>query len=160
MRKRKYIRVTDIMSRTDGKGVPFAVRIFGKNTSVMAVDRNQKDDKIGFVIDFTDLKFGIASKYDIKRGGNLVPYASDLYEQDSKEEFYKVALILTKQSLKRQIKMLRQLIKKYDAGKYAWPITSKNIKSYRKSLEQDIKAAASIDTTEKDLQFFKEYIRD
>jgi hypothetical protein len=166
MDKRKYISEESINSRTDGKGKSFAQYIHGENTRVMFVDRNQGPDsyngekfnRIIFSIDFNDLGLSITSKFkDSGKDGLLVQYALDLMENDTFEEYYKVALLLTKERLAGSVKSTDELLIKFEKGEYAYPITKKNVSSYRTSNEKYRVAINSIDVTRKDLKFFAQY---
>jgi hypothetical protein len=144
MKLRKYKSIEDINSRTDGTGVVCGSMIYGENTTVHVADRFQKEssfngskwNQIIFSVTFEDigLSMTIKSKDTSPKEGKYVQYAQDLLEETSREEFYKVALIIAKIHLQSTL----HLSKEY--------------------LERDTKIIDSIDTTEDDLKYFKPYL--
>ena len=167
MINRKYQSVKDINSRTDGKGVPFACEIRGENTKIVAVDRSQRPadfngkhwNQLVFTISFEDTGFSMCIKAKDTHANErmYVTYGSDLYEQDSKEEFYKICLLIAKQSLKSSIHTIEELHKKYLKGEHSWPLTKLNVKSYLKSLDLDKRTLQTIDIEDTDLIYLKQY---
>lgn len=170
MENRKYISEEPINSRTDGKGKTFAHEVHGENTRLMFVDRHQGSDsyngrrfnRITFTIDFKDIGLSITSKFKDSNheDAQLVQYALDLMEYDTFEEYYKAALLLTKQRLIDSIEQMNDLLQKFDKGEHAYPLTKANVEDYRNSNKTYQKVVDSIDVTKKDLKFFDQYERE
>lgn len=158
MEKRKYLSVEDIYSRANGQGVFVGTHIYGENTRVRVIDHRQTD-KIIFLITFEDLNYVIVEKVTPvnRECGRYVEYAQDLLEEDSREEYYKVALIVIKKSLISSNKQTASLLRKFHKGKHAWPIDKSNYKSYEGHLNLNRLIVASIDTKESDLKYFEQY---
>lgn len=158
MKNRTYIKEEDV---TSSSGMRKGVRVFGENTTVFAMDHKQTDEQMKFVIKFTDFGgFGMSTRCEAQRyPEGLVAYGSDLIEDDTAEEFYKVALLLTKIDLIKMADQIEEGITNFEAGKHSWPIGKSNVEEYRKSMELDRKVAATIDVTENDLKYFKEYVK-
>jgi hypothetical protein len=144
MKLRKYKSIEDIYSRTDGTGVICGSMIYGENTTVHVADRFQgessfnghKWNQIIFSVTFEDmgLSMTIKSKDTHQKEGKYVQYAQDLLEETSREEFYKVALIIAKIHLQTTLNLLSE------------------------SYERDNKIINSIDATEDDLKYFEPYL--
>jgi len=165
MIKRKFISQKYQHQYTDGRGTPFAVNVIAENTTMRVVEKWQgpwefngsRGNKILFTITFEDTGLIICHKgkdhWMDDNEGLYVQYALTCMEMcDDYEEYYKTALLITKNSLKRS---MNNFIEAEDGFKKTgyWPYPySTNPKMYRNSYNLDKKTFESIDITEKDLK--------
>jgi len=167
MNNRKYISTEPQNSRTDGKGVTFAHHIYGEDTTVHFIERFQGEAKrIGnkweqliFTITFEDIGFGMTckSKSTSSEESVYVEYGLSLMEEESLEEYYKTALMITKIHLKNSVKSMQSLFDDYEKGKHCWPLYKGNIKMYKSSHEINKKALESIDIEQSDFKYIKSF---
>lgn len=166
-----YIYKKDIHQYTDGRGYVFANRIYGENQTEVSFiqrlqgetkeDRHTKYNRVIFSITFGDVKVHITNGYNDKhdyKQSLYVNYALDLMEQNSLEEFYKVALLLTKSFLEKYIEFFnRHKQERQKKGYWSYPIIE-SPRTYIRRNAKNKKIVKSIDVTEEDLVYFKSYI--
>lgn len=162
--KRAFIRKEPIYQRTNKKGNVFAYKLIGENTNVIFIERLQGKFRkefynILFTIEFTDTKQSNTTRSsELFRDESLyVQYALDLLEQDSLEEYYKTALLITKNRLIKSIDSFKksQIIKN-TTGYWPYPICT-NPTMYKRWFLNDEKLLKTIDVTKDDLVYFNSY---
>jgi hypothetical protein len=168
MEKRKYLSVEPSYTHINKQGRINGSFIYGENTMVFCKDTSQRRatdngkswNQLVFVIEMENVpnykgsfSMGVKAKDTRADEQIYVQYGHYLYEQESKEEFYKIALLITKQHLKSSIKSTREQLQLFYDGKYAWPITTNNYKTYEEGLANDIKAMSTIDISDADLLY-------
>jgi len=171
--KRKFISQKYQHQYTDGSGTPFAVIITAENTTMRVVEKWQgpwkydsdKGNKIIFSINFEDTGLYIVSKvkdrWTTDNEGLYAQYALTCMEMcDDYEEYYKTALLITKNSLRRTIERFVEAETEFKKTGY-WPYpynTDPNM--YKRSYKLDKKTFESIDITEKDLKMLEVFKKD
>lgn len=167
---RKFISQKYQHQYKDGRGTPYKVIVTAENTTMRVVEKWQgswkydadKGNKILFTISFEDTGLTICSKikdhWTIDNQGMYAKYALTCMEMcDDYEEYYKTALLLTKNDLKRQIESHeKEKLNFKKTGSWSWPINT-NPKLYEGYYKLHKKTFNSIDITEDDLQFFKAF---
>lgn len=167
---RKFISQKYQHQYVDGSGTPYAVLITAENTSMRVVEKHQgpwkydgdKGHKILFSITFEDMKFTIISKvkdhWTADKQGLYAKYALTCMEMcDDYEEYYKTALLLTKNDLKRQIEQYEKVKAEAEKkGFWPWPYYT-DLKLYKNSHKLNKKTFESIEICEDDLSFFKQF---
>jgi hypothetical protein len=169
MKLRKYINQTPIYQYTNNRGCIFAYNVHAENTRLHLIERlqgpgrydGQRWEQIIFTIEFIDTGLICTSKakntYYEDNESLYTNYALDLMEHNTYEEYYKVALLITKNRLQRSINGFENAEKEYKKTGY-WPYPFNTDPSmYRRSYNLDKKTHASIDITEKDLKFIDNY---
>ncbi len=173
MKRYRYIKVEPVYQRNSKKdGSVFAQTVYGESNITLNImerlqgkRRNKRIDdgeQIIFTLSFKDFGYSITSKRDTaSQDGNerfYVQYAIDLMEEESFEEYYKTALLLTKISLERSTKSFeKEKLNRKKTGYWSWPICS-SPKFYIRSNALEKKVLKSIDITEEDLKYFKPYL--
>lgn len=167
---RKYISEEYQHQYRNGIGTPYAVLVTAENTTFRVVEKHQgawkydgdKGNKILFSISFLDTGLSIVSKvkdhWTVNKQGLYAKYALTCMEMcDNYEEFYKTALLLTKNDLKRQMDIHEKEKANFEkTGFWTWP-TSTDPKMYENSYQLDKKTFESIEICEDDLSFFKQF---
>jgi hypothetical protein len=167
MKKRQYINEEPIYSHENKKII--GCNIFGENTNVHLLERMQGsckyngsgDNKIIFTITFEDSALICTSKVKdtshLDNEGLYATYALDLMEDHTYEEYYKAALLITKNRLKRTMNSFEEAEKAYTkTGFWDWPYNT-DPKMYRRSYNLEKMVYESIDITEKDLKYISNY---
>jgi hypothetical protein len=167
---RKYISEEYQHQYKDGRGTPYAVLITAENTTMHVVEKYQgawrydaqRGEKILFNINFKDTGLSMSSKVKnhvmTDNEGIYAQYALECMEMcDDYEEYYKTALLITKNFLKRSIESHEKEKAKFEeTGFWSWPINL-DPKLYENSYELNKKTFESIEICEDDLKFFKQF---
>lgn len=163
---RKYLSEKPVLNL---KKQAFAYNIFAENTQLHLIERLQGEwkyngasgQKIVFTIKFEDTGLVITSKCKdsaIHRADELyVKYALDLMDDDTYEEYYKAALLLTKNSLKISLIQFEEAEVRFkEKGYWEYPYNT-DIKMYKYHYDLEKRTYESINIEESDLKYFKGY---
>ncbi len=171
MKKRLYSHVVPIYQRTTpkNKGYVFAHTIHGENTEVYFIEKLQgrarskgrtKNRKfLIFSITFKDTGLSITSGVHrtFPEEFRYAYYAVDLMEQESLEEFYKTALLITKNRLIAQTQGFQKEEENFKkTGYWSYPINT-DPRIYKSSNKLSLKTLKTIDIEESDLEYFGPY---
>lgn len=168
---RKFISQKYQHQYKDGSGTPYKAIITAENTTLTVVEKFQgpwrydgdRGNKILFTISFEDTGLSICSKVKDHliedKAGYYAKYAlASMDVCENYEEYYKAALLITKNSLKRQMDSFKEAEAKFKKTGY-WPYPyNTDVKMYKNSYKLDKKTFESIDITEDDLDFFKAFV--
>lgn len=169
MKLRKYINQTPVYQYANKRGCIFAYNVHAENTRLHFIERlqgpgrydGQRWEQIIFTIEFIDTGLSCTSKVKntcyVDSENLYTAYALDLMEYNTYEEYYKAALLITKNRLKRSMDSFENAEKEYKKTGF-WPYPyNLDVKMYTNSYKLDKKTHASIDITEKDLKFIDNY---
>lgn len=145
-------------------GIIFAHNIYGQDTNVHFMERSQgfnksvygDSNRIIFSIKFEDFNFNIISKVQDTNEieGNYVKYALTLIEDNTLEEFYKTALLITKKrfeiAVKSELKAFEEMKRLYKDY-----TIEDSYKTRKQSVDTLQKILKTLDVEESDLLYFK-----
>lgn len=171
MIKRTFIKeepVFQFIHRWKKKGGKiFAHKLHGENTIVHFQEKLQglrsyrNFEVIIFSITFCDFEHTHSSKYSVNHPteGMYVKYALDLLEENSLEEYYKTALLLTKKTIENSIQSFEKskLLRK-KKGYWEYPINH-SPKNYICANALYKKILKTIDVEMSDLRYFEPYYK-